>query len=563
MIVERDVPITADDGLVLRADVFRPDDEKPAPVIMTLGPYGKGVEYKDGYKDKWDWLLNAHPNILPGSTKSFETWETVDPELWTKAGYICIRVDSRGTGRSPGHLDIFAPREIKDFYDAIEWAGVQNWSNGKVGLLGISYYAITQWLVAALQPPHLAAIIPWEGAADYYRDTARHGGIVSNGFLEAWYHRQVVSNQHGNPSGKTDPWLKERATGPAELSDQELRANRCDPVQDIVDHPLDNQFYKDRTADLSKIKVPFLSASNLAGFGLHDRGNHEAFKFAASTQKWLQLHPGRHEEWFYLNDNIELQQRFFDHFLKEINNGWDKESPVLLNTRRPFSTTFELRKETEWPLKRTEWTKAYLDSSSKALSWQTAGKQTNVSFDAAGEPVTFTSAPLEQETEITGPLAAKLFISSSTTDADLFLTLQAFSPDGREVTFQGAQDPNTPLAQGWLRASHRKLDTQLSLPYRPYHSHDELQPLERRKVYEVDVEIWPTAIILPKGFTLALQIGGKDFERGNKEGGVFRGSGPFLHTHKKDRPESVFAGKTMVYTGGEYKSYVLLPIIKE
>jgi hypothetical protein len=155
-------------------------------------------------------------------------WETVDPETWVPWGYVCIRVDSRGAGRSPGYLDIFSPREIKDYYEAIEWAAKQPWSTGKIGLNGISYYAITQWLVASLQPPHLTAMIPWEGAADAYRDFARHGGIQSNAFPEVWYPRQVGSIQHGNPNTILDPWMNERASGPAALSEEELKANRAD-----------------------------------------------------------------------------------------------------------------------------------------------------------------------------------------------------------------------------------------------------------------------------------------------------------------------------------------------
>jgi putative CocE/NonD family hydrolase len=150
MIIERDVSIPSD-GITLRADIFRPKDSKLAPIIMTMGPYGKGVEYKTGYASQWNWFINAHPDVLPGSTRSFMTWETVDPETWIPWGYAVIRVDSRGAGRSPGHLDIFSPQETKDYYNAIEWAGVQPWSNGKVGLNGISYYAINQWNVAALQ----------------------------------------------------------------------------------------------------------------------------------------------------------------------------------------------------------------------------------------------------------------------------------------------------------------------------------------------------------------------------------------------------------------------------
>ena len=176
MIVERDLPVPMDDGAVLRADVYRPETTAPVPVIMTHGPYGKGVMYQEHYKAMWDWLIGQ----LPGSSRSYLTWETVNAETWVPWGYAVVRVDSRGAGRSAGYLDIFSPRETLDYYHAIEWAGVQPWSNGRVGLNGISYYAINQWHVAALQPPHLTAMVPWEGAADMYRDWYRHGGILSN-----------------------------------------------------------------------------------------------------------------------------------------------------------------------------------------------------------------------------------------------------------------------------------------------------------------------------------------------------------------------------------------------
>jgi predicted acyl esterase len=566
VLIERDVGIPMDDGVVLRADVFRPRDPEPVPVVMTLGPYGKGVPYQEGYKDQWAWLVGAHPDILEGSSRSYLTWETVDPEIWVPWGYAVARVDSRGAGRSPGYLDPFSPRETRDYYEAIEWAGTRPWCNGKVGLCGISYYAINQWLVAVQQPNHLAAMIPWEGAADAYRDRARHGGILSNLFFELWYPLQVLSVQHGNPATLDDPWLGDRASGPDELGEEELAANRSDP-REQPPPALDGRGYRERSADWPRITVPFLSAASWGGFGLHSRGNFEAFTEAASTEKWLEAHPGRHEEWFYLPYGLRLQKRFLDHFLKDADNGWDREPRVQLNIRRPFKDEYELRKEEEWPLARTRWTELYLDGAAEALKWEVPASRTRASFDAMGEPLTLRSAPLEAETEITGPLAARLFVSSSTTDADLFVTFRAFSPNGEEVDFQGALDPRTPLAQGWLRASHRKLDREASRPYRPYHPHDELQPLEPDTVYELDVEIWPTCVVLPAGFRLAVTIGGNDFARaGDQEvegPPVFRGSGLFLHTDPDDRKRGVYDGATTIHAGPDTPSHLLLPIIPE
>jgi hypothetical protein len=241
MIIERDVAIAMDDGIHLKADIYRPDSGAPVPVIMTLGPYGKGVRYQDHYATSWAWMKSHHPDILSGSEHRWLTWETVDPEIWVPCGYAVVRVDSRGAGRSPGHLDILSPREVQDYYHAIEWAGTQPWSNGKVGLNGTSYYAMNQWRVAALQPPHLAAIVPWEGPADAYRDFFRHGGILSHRFLETWYPRQVLTLQHGNPEAPRDHWLDEPSTGPNSLSPEELRARRIDLLPELRARAMDEQ----------------------------------------------------------------------------------------------------------------------------------------------------------------------------------------------------------------------------------------------------------------------------------------------------------------------------------
>ncbi len=565
MIIERDLPVEMDDGVVLRVDVFRPDTKAKVPVVLAGGPYGKGVKYQEHYKPLWDSLVKMHPDILEGSQHRWLTWETVDPEIWVPWGYACVRLDSRGAGRSPGYLDIFSPRETKDFANAIEWSGQQKWSNGKVGLNGVSYYAINQWQVAELQPKHLTAMIPWEGAADHYRDWARHGGILSNKFMEIWYPRQVEAVQHGNPKGPRDHWMETRSTGPATLSKEELKDNRADTLANFLAREMDDDWYRSRSPDWSKVKVPFLSAGSWAGFGLHPRGNFEAYTQAASEEKWLEGHPGRHEEWFYLEYGMELQKRFFDYYLKGEQNGWEKEPRVWLNIRRPFTDEVELRKEHEWPLKGTKWTKLYLHAGGKGkLDFKPPKAKRSRTFRALTRGITLRTAPLKEETEITGPMSAKLFISSSTVDADLFVTVQAFSPRNREVYFQGTVDPKTPLAQGWLRASHRKLDEELSEPWRPYHTHDDKMPLTPDRIYELDVEIWPQCIVLPKGFQLSINIAGQDFDRPGPAVQAYvpsRGSGPFLHDHPVDRCKEVFGGRTTLHTGPNHQSYLLVPII--
>ena len=566
MRIDWDVPIPMDDGLVLRADVFRPPDEGKYPVILTYGPYAKGLAFQEGYPDQWQRMAEQHPDVLEGSTNKYQNWEVADPEKWVPDGYVCVRVDSRGCGRSPGYVDHFSPRETRDFYLCIEWAGTQPWSNGKVGLLGISYYAINQWHVASLQPPHLAAMIPWEGAADWYRDMCYHGGILCT-FWENWYKKQVMTVQYGlGTRGPVNPNTGVLVAGDETLSDEELAKNRTDLAAAIKAHPLDDAYHRERSPDWAKINVPFLSSANWGGQGLHPRGNFEGFVRAASKQKWLEVHGLEHWTEFYTRYGVTLQKRFFDHFLKGVSNDWRKQPKVQLQIRRIDG--FVQRSEKEWPLARTRWTKFYLNPMDGSLSKKPVAKAGKVEFEALGDGVTFMTPPLKEETEITGPVASKIFISSSTVDADLFLVLRVFAPDMREIVFQGALDPHTPIGQGWLRASHRKLDPKLSTKYRPYHTHDVKEPLKPGQVYECDVEIWPTCIVVPAGYRIALTVRGKDYEYPGGGGARLRtfvnemtGCGPFLHNDPEDRPPEIFGGKTTIHAGGKWGSYLLLPII--
>ena len=196
MRIDWDMPITMDDGLVLRCDVYRPIRKGRYPVILSGGPYGKWLHFEDGYKTAWKRMEEKHPSVTAGSTNKYQSWEVCDPEKWVPDGYVCVRVDSRGCGRSPGYVEHWSPRETKDLFDCIEWAGRQPWSNGKVGLSGISYYAVNQWKVASMQPKHLAAICVWEGFADFYRELSHNGGIY-NTFAQNWYDMQIKTVQYG------------------------------------------------------------------------------------------------------------------------------------------------------------------------------------------------------------------------------------------------------------------------------------------------------------------------------------------------------------------------------
>ncbi|MGA8900200.1 CocE/NonD family hydrolase [Bradyrhizobium sp.] len=566
MLIDWDVGITMDDGVVVRADVFRPGVPGKWPVLLTYGPYAKGLSFQKGYPSAWQNMIAGHPDVAFGSTNKYQNWEVVDPEKWVPLGYVCVRVDSRGTGRSPGYVDHFSPRETRDFYRCIEWAGVQPWSNGNVGLNGISYYAINQWHVASLQPPHLKAMCIWEGAADWYRDMTHHGGILST-FWANWYDMQVKTVQYGlGERGPRSVVTGVLVCGDETLSDHELARNRASFGDEILAHPLDDDYHKARSPDWSKVTVPFLSAANWGGQGLHPRGNFEGFVRAASKQKWLECHGLEHWTHFYTDYGRELQRRFFDFHLKGEANGWGDQPKVQLQVRHVDK--FVERHEADWPLPSTLWTRFYLDPRNQTLSLEPPSEEAEICFSADGDGLTFMSQPLSEATEITGPMAANLRVSSSTEDADVFLVFRVFTADLREITFLGAIDPHTPVAQGWLRASHRKLDEKLSKPYRPYHSHDELQPLRPGIPVDLAVELWPTSIVVPKGCRIALSVRGKDYMWQAGSGAKLSnfknellGCGPFLHDDPRDRPRRLFAGTTTLHLDREGCCNILLPVV--
>lgn len=568
MRVDWDVPIRMDDGAVLRADVFRPVEQGRYPALMTYGPYSKGLSFQQGYPTAWKQMADNHPDVTSGSTNLYQNWEVVDPEKWVPDGYACVRVDSRGAGASQGKIEPWSPREAKDYHDCIEWAADQPWCSGKVGLAGVSYYGINQWQVASLQPPSLAAICIWEGASDFYRDMSYHGGILCT-FLQNWYDMQVKTVQHGLGSrGRRSLVTNQPICGTHDFSDEELQTNRTDLGADVRAHPFDDSYHRLRSPNWDQVTVPLLSAGNWGGQGLHLRGNVEGFLNAKSPHKWLELHGREHWTEFYTDYGRNLQKRFFGHFLKGENTGWAEQPKVLLQVRH-VDGSFEQRAETAWPLPGTRWTKVYLSPTNCGLTDAPAADQAELSFDAMGDGLTFLSAPLEKETEITGPSAVKLFASSTTADADIFVVVRVFAPDHREIVFQGAIDPHTPIGQGWLRVSHRKLDPARTLPYRPFHAHDQRQPLSPGEIAELDIEIWPTSVVVPAGYRIGLSVRGRDYAFGGGSGGrqsnfknEMTGCGPFLHDETKtDRVAGLFDGVTSLHFGENKAPYLLLPII--
>ena len=500
MQVDWDAPITMDDGVVLRADVFRPTGAGKHPVILSYGPYAKGLSFQEGYKGNWARLTKAAPEVLEGSSNKYQNWELVDPEKWVPDGYACVRVDSRGAGRSPGHLDVWSPREAQDLYQCVEWAGTQPWSNGKVGINGISYYAMNQWQVAALNPPHLAALCIWEGSSDYYRELCRHGGILSD-FLSSWYPRQVASVQHGvGERGARSAVTGELVAGPPTLSEEELAKKRADIPGEAMRRRLLDDYYTARTAEFAQHR-----GAAAVGRQLGRHGPAPARQFRRLAARRLQAEMAGGARRYPLHAFLQqLWRDAAEAVLRPFPQGRGHRLGAAAARCRSTSAIPARNSccaaENEWPLARTQWTKYFLQPEGLAMGTEAPVSETTLSYETTGDGVTFRTPPMTRPLEITGPVAAKLWLSSQTVDADVFLVLRVFDPAGKEVVFIGSNDPRVPVGLGWLRASHRKLDPRQTLPYRPWHTHDEEWPLTPGEPVELDIEIWPTSIVVPPGY---------------------------------------------------------------
>lgn len=505
--------------------------------------------------------------LNPDHQSVHSAWETPDPGFWTSRGYAVVRADELGTGQSPGMLNTMSRETSEAFCEVIEWAAAQVWSTGKVGLLGVSYYAGTQWRVAARKPKGLAAIVPWEGMSDYYRDRCRHGGILANKFIKFWWNRQVVANQYGRPADEdlnlskdidiTGPKRPRTSIGTIEgdVPEEERRKNRRDQTVDNINNQFrDQEYYASKEYDIEDIEVPLLSVGNWGGILLHLRGNIQGFMHASSKMKWLRVIVGRHDLPFYYKAEVEIQQSFLDCFLKGDDRlGWitgkvPRVEFVLRKGDVGFNNpageqNFPRRTETEWPIARTEYTNFFL-TPSRGLTPRKdrlTDKRMKLTYRALGtiddpQLVQFTTDPLDRETEITGHVLAHLNVSMTPEprgptprDIDIFLTLRHIGPSGAEVFYTGTAGDPVPLTKGWLRVSLRKINPEHSkhrpyLPWRDYVSTD-LRPVIPGEVYGVDVEIWPTQVIVEKGGKLVLEVSSGDTQ----------GSGIFQHDDPTDR----------------------------
>lgn len=516
LVLDRNVPVTMRDGVVIYVDIFRPEGargERDLPVLLAWSPYGKhgksdGLWPAAGVEADW---ISRHT-----------AFEAPDPAYWCAHGYAVCYPDPRGAWLSQGELRHNGIGEGEDCHDLIEWLGVQPWSNGKVGMTGVSYLACIQYLVAPLKPPHLAALNPWEGFSDWYREFAYHGGIRETCFVE-----RASANLNWSTTRTEDTAANARA------------------------HPLIDSYWHSKALDLDAIDLPIFIVASWSDHGLHTRGTLEAYKRIASRDKWLLVHGQKKWRHYYDPANVALQRAFFDQYLKGDRSGGVADWPRVRLQIRTQGDQGAWRDETHWPLARAQLTPLHLDATSATLGSDAPVAPASARYDAVEGATTF-DIRFAEDTELNGSIALNLWVAAEgSDDMDLFVALDKLDADGARVPFAFyALYDDGPLALGWLRASHRALDPQRSTPDQPVHLHLGEERLQPGVPVPVAIEIWPTAVHFAAGEGLRLTIQGRDIYDHDAYGLAFA-----RHSDLRN------AGTHVVLTGGDHPSHLLVPVI--
>lgn len=488
LIKDENVGVTMPDGVMLRVNVYRPPGEGPFPVLLCAHPYGKDVLPK---RRRSGWSPSPQYRIMNQSQPlrfSSETgWEAPDPVWWTQHGYVVVNADTRGAGKSEGVGALLSDQEAQDIYELVEWAGIQPWSNGNVGMLGVSYLAISQYKVAALRPPHLKAICPWEGFTDAYRDLMTPGGIVEDGFSRIW----------------------ELGTRLAVRLSEDLRKER-------PNHPLRDEWWEAMTPNLAGIEVPMLVCASFSDGNLHSVGSMRAFERVSSREKHVYIHRGPKWAVFYSVEAGAAQLEFFDRHLKGIKR--TPIPPVRLEVREQRDVITQVRSEQEWPLARTQWRSLFLSDSGQLSD--APDKDGAVTFGLTRNAVSFT-VDFTEDTEITGPMAVRLWASiAGATDASLFVGVEKWS-GGEYVPFEGSYGYGRDrIAAGRQRLSLRKLDVVLSAPHQPEHGFRESEALGNDPI-ELQIPLTASSTLFRAGDSLRLLVAGRYLEPRNPLFGHF------------------------------------------
>ncbi|MDI3403209.1 CocE/NonD family hydrolase [Streptomyces cavernicola] len=516
MLIERDIAVTMRTGDRIYVDVFRPLTADEAPTLVSWMPYGKHnplpiqVIFPNGEVDQ-EW------------TSRHTVFESPDPMYWVAHGYAVVLADLPGTWNSEGVATYLSPEEAEAHYDLIEWAGTRDWSNGRVGLTGVSYLAAAQWRVAELAPPHLAAINPWEGFTDPYREVVRHGGI---------------------PSTWMWPYLWDRwGASRTQIEDLEL---------ETAEHPFDDAFWRSKASNLEKIQTPAYVVASWCDQGLHTRGTLEGYKRISSDQKWLEVHGQKKWAYYYRPENVDRLRAFFDHFLRGQETEVASWPPVRLEVRESTSHG-EMVNEQEWPLARTTYRQLFLDADNGSLTWDRVQDEHVAVYDGAGSGPGRHRAEFEvtfqEDLDLVGHMKLALYVSAEAADMDLFVAVWKIDREGRIVHFPyyGHLDDG-PAAVGWIRASHRELDEAESTEYMPVLKHQRSLQLQPGDVTRLDIEILASGTRYRAGDSLRVVVQGTDINRYPK---------PLVFARHED---TVNTGTHTIHTGGRFPSHLLVPV---
>lgn len=534
--VDQDVAVPLRDGTVLRADVYRPATDQPVPVIVVYTPYCK----RGGW---WNEHFNATKfGVPPDDVSGLQAFEAPDPGYWCHHGYAIAIVDAAGTSHSGGDEMFMGTPSGRNAYDTIEWLATRDWCTGKAGMAGNSALAMIQWAAAALQPPHLAAIAPWEGLSDTYREVSVRGGIPDTKF-----HREDIA---------------------AHIFGE----NSTEDLTGMIDRfPLMNEYWADKRPALERITVPAYVVASWTS-PLHPYGTLQAFREITSADKWLRIH--NDQEWLdgLDPDNVRDLHTFFDRYLKDIDNGWEDTPRVRLSVLDPGGTDIVGRAEEDWPLARQQWRTLYLDANTGSLSDNELPHPAVAQYDGEdlGTAVTF-STTFDQDVEITGYLNLHLWVESvDADDMDLFAAVYKEDTDGtrqhhitlRDPAARGfvqslERDGKLPASLsytgpvGRLRVSRRALDPVRSTPSEPVLSHTAEGLLTPGECVSVELSLWPTSMLVHAGERLVVEIAGHPVGPIEAQGLP----GGHLEIPTRNR------GKHRIHTGGPYDSHLLIPVI--
>ena len=521
VLVERDVAVSMRDGVQLRVDVFRPDIDRPVPVLLCAHPYGKDntpPRRRHGYGIPRQYRVLTQSKPL--SHSAWTSWEAPDPAHWVSRGYAVINADLRGWGHSEGEGELFSEQEGRDGHDLVEWAAAQPWSTGRVAMTGVSYLAISQWATAAERPPHLAAICPWEGFTDAYRDLARPGGVREDGFVIMWTTMLRLA------SGKPVTFRYE----------QKHRALR-------------DAWWEARARDIEKIDVPTLVCGSFSDHDLHSRGSFEGFRRIASEHKWLYTHRGPKWATYYSPEALAVQAEFFDHFLRDKDTGILERARVRVEVREDADTVTSVHDVADWPPPGTTWRELHLDTGHRTLTDGPPAGSDEVTWRTRGDGLSF-RWQVEADTELVGPMSARLWVSlPEGGDVSLFVGVTK-ERDGQDIGFEGSYGfRGDTVTHGMLRAAQRRLDPALSEPGRPVHTHTEEEFLEPGQAVPLEIALLPSATLFRAGEVLRFDVRGHWLQARNPLTGQFPAG-------YQPSPR----GRCVLHTGGAHDSTLRVPV---